>query len=57
MEHFERAAGVIAKSPPPHRVAKKKSKAGKEDKKNPAEAGLILSDLGHFGFCVQLDAK
>jgi hypothetical protein len=30
MERFERAVKVVAKSPPQHRVAKKKSKAKKK---------------------------
>jgi hypothetical protein len=33
---FERAAGVVAKSPPQHRVAKKKKKAAKAKKQKPA---------------------
>jgi hypothetical protein len=32
-ERFERAAGVVAKSPPQHRVAKKKKVAKKRTKK------------------------
>jgi hypothetical protein len=31
-QRFERAAGVVAKSPPQHRVAKKKRKAAKKTK-------------------------
>jgi hypothetical protein len=30
---FERAAGVVAKSPPQHRVAKKKKESGRKPKK------------------------
>jgi hypothetical protein len=33
MERFERAAKVVAKSPPQHRVAKKKNAAKKAKKK------------------------
>jgi hypothetical protein len=32
-ERFERAAGVVAKSPPQHRVAKKKAKKTKSKKR------------------------
>jgi hypothetical protein len=32
-ERFERAAGMVAKSPPQHRVAKKKKKSPKPIKK------------------------
>jgi hypothetical protein len=35
-ERFERAAGVVAKSPPQHRVAKKKT-AAKKSKKKPSK--------------------
>ena len=35
-QRFERAAGVVAKSPPQHRVAKKK-KAAKKAKKKPGK--------------------
>jgi hypothetical protein len=34
-ERFERAAGVVAKSPPQHRVAKKKT--AKKSKKKPGK--------------------
>jgi hypothetical protein len=34
-QRFERAAGVVAKSPPQHRVAKKK-KTAKKTKRKPA---------------------
>jgi hypothetical protein len=33
-ERFERAAGVVAKSPPQHRVAKKKAKKTKPKKRS-----------------------
>jgi hypothetical protein len=34
-QRFERAAGVVAKTPPQHRVAKKKKKAQKAVAKKP----------------------
>jgi hypothetical protein len=38
LERFERAVGVVAKSPPQHRVAKKKATAiKKRAKKKPAK--------------------
>jgi hypothetical protein len=35
-QRFERAAGVVAKSPPQHRVAKKKKTAAKKTKQKKA---------------------
>ena len=35
MERFERAVGVVAKSPPQHRVAKKKKAAKKREASKP----------------------
>jgi hypothetical protein len=40
-QRFERAAGVVAKSPPQHRVAKKLRQRKRLRKNEPAEAGLI----------------
>jgi hypothetical protein len=37
-ERFERAAGVVAKSPPQHRVAKKKAKKKTKPKKKRPQA-------------------
>jgi hypothetical protein len=36
-ERFERAAGVVAKSPPQHRVAKKKVVKKRKSKKRPGK--------------------
>jgi hypothetical protein len=38
-QRFERAAGVVAKSPPQHRVAKKKKTAQTEGKEEARQVG------------------